>query len=89
MEARAGHPKEARLLLDELVTRGQRRYVSPALFGLVYLGLGELDRALDWLERAIASRSPYVIWLGVKPVYADLRSHPRFVALIHRLNLPG
>ena len=89
VEARAGHPEEARLLLDELVTRAQRRYVSPALFGLVYLGLGELETALDWLERALASRSPYVIWLGVKPVYADLRSHPRFAALVHRLNLRG
>jgi len=89
VEARAGHREEARLLLDDLVTRAQRRYVSPALFGLVHLGLGELDTSVDWLERAVASRSPYAIWLEVKPVYAELRSHPRFAALIHRVGLRG
>jgi hypothetical protein len=87
VEARAHHHHEAELLLEGLVRSADQRYVSPALIALVHLGLGAVDTAFDWLERALAAGSPYLIWLGVKPVYADLRPHLRFATLLSRIGL--
>ena len=54
----------------------------------VYLGLGDEDRAIEWVERAIQTSSVWLIWLGVEPIFHRLRSNPRFVTLTRNLNLP-
>jgi len=48
---------------------------------LVYLGLGEPETALDWLERARARRSGWLAYLGVDPRLDPLRGTQRFQAL--------
>jgi hypothetical protein len=55
----------------------------------VYTGLAEDERALDWLERAYEERAGGV-W-GVKGsfLFRSLRSHPRFRALLGKMNLAG
>ena len=46
-----------------------------------YAQIGETDKALDYLENSITSRS----WAQNDPELEPLRSHPRFVALMARL----
>ena len=53
---------------------------------LVYLGMGDRERATDYLERGYAANSEFLVWLGGDPRYDSLRSEPRFVALLKRLN---
>src|SRR5207249_4082513 len=55
--AMAGNMSRAREILCELGDRAQDAYVSPYHFAYVYAGLGEADRAMDWLERAVAERT--------------------------------
>jgi len=56
-------------------------------FAHIYLSLGKTDKALDWCEQAIEERDSWIIHLGVHPLYDPLRSHPRYAALLHKMNL--
>ena len=82
-----GRTEEARGVLRQLEELARRRYVSPYHMAYVYTGLGEAERALDWLERAYEERAGGV-W-GVKGsfLFRSLRSHPRFQTLLERMNL--
>jgi TolB-like protein/DNA-binding winged helix-turn-helix (wHTH) protein/Tfp pilus assembly protein PilF len=86
--ARAGNKAEAEKLLAELISESKKQYVSPYYFAVVCVGLGEPDKALDWLEKAFADRSNGLVFLKVEPALDDLRLNPRFVALQLKLNFP-
>jgi len=82
-----GRTDDARAVLARLEEWSRQRYVSPYHFGYVYTGLGEQERALDWLERAYEERAGG-IW-GVKGsfLFRSLRPNPRFQALLRKMNL--
>ncbi len=86
--ARSGNKDEAEKLLADLVSESKKQYVSPYYFALVYVGLGQRDRAIDLLEQAFADRSNGLVFLKVEPALDDLRSNSRFVALEQKLNFP-
>jgi hypothetical protein len=56
--------------------------------GYYYLTLGDKERALAYLERAVEERDPAVLWLRVDPRVDALRPHPRFRALVAKLGVP-
>jgi hypothetical protein len=56
---------------------------------IVYVGLGENEKALDWLEKAFADRSNGLVFMKVEPELDNLRSGPRFTALQQRQRFPG
>jgi len=85
--ALAGRRPEAQAILDELLRRSQQEYVTPVAFGLLYIGLGEKDRAFEWLERCHAERRGWLAYLKVSPVFDSLRGEPRFAALVRRMKL--
>ncbi len=87
--ARAGNKEEARKLLEELTLQSRKQYVSPYYFAVVYIGLGENEKAMDWLEKAFADRSNGLVFMKVEPELDNLRSNPQFIALQQRLKLPG
>ena len=84
----AGRAGEARKLLAEMHELAQRTYISPFGFACIYIELGELDKSMEWLERAIDERDGMVSQIHVHPQYSDpLRSHPRYHALLRKMNL--
>jgi tetratricopeptide (TPR) repeat protein len=86
--ARDKQKDKAMEMLDELNRLAGRRFVTPFCQALVYLGLRENSNALDWLEKASEGRSVWMCWLKVEPIYAPLRSDPRFQALYKKMNFP-
>src|SRR6266852_2018209 len=84
----SGRTPEARNLLDQLMQQSKKQYVSPFYVAIVYAGLGENDRALDWLEKAYGDHSNAVVFLKVDPQLDTLRSNPRFHELQRKLRLP-
>jgi eukaryotic-like serine/threonine-protein kinase len=83
----AGQEAEARRILSELRERRDRgEYVAPTEFAAIHLGLGEREAALDWLERHEADRGAR-IFLKIDPIFAPLRTEPRFQLLLRRLGL--
>ena len=85
--ARAGRTAEARAILDQLEREAKERYVSPVAFVTVYLGLGELDQAFAWLERAHAERRGWLCYLKVEPLLDEVRGDPRFRRLLELMRL--
>ena len=69
---------------EDIEDRGSRAGVD--LYA--YLGLGDKDEALTFLERAYAEQDPALFWLKMSPIFDPLRSEPRFQALLRRVNFP-
>ena len=83
----SGNRAEALKILNDLQHASQQRYVSPYFIAVIYVGLGEDDRALEWLEKAYNERHPYLILLKVEPVFDRLRKNPRFIDLQRRVGI--
>ncbi len=81
----SGDRTHAMAEMGELKKRSLRGSVTPFNLALVYLGLGDRARAVDYLERAYASDSQWLGWLKSDRIFDPLRSEPRFVALMRKL----
>jgi len=86
---RAGRTTDALRVLAELTRRREAGYVPAAAFVNAYLGLGDNERALEWLDRAFDERSKILLHLKVHPFFDPLRNDPRYAALQRRMNFPG
>jgi len=85
--ALTGRTGEALKLLAELQERAQKEYVPSFSFAIIYLGLGEMDKAFDWFEKAVDEREPLMLHSHVHPNFDPLRTHPRYQALLRKMNL--
>ncbi|MGH7631586.1 MAG: tetratricopeptide repeat protein, partial [Gemmatimonadales bacterium] len=85
--AMTGRTGEARDILRRLHDLSRERYVSPYHLAYVYTGLGEQDAAMDWLERAYEGRAGGVYGVKGSFLFSSLRPHPRFRALLQKMNL--
>src|SRR5262245_45515012 len=84
--ARNGQKDEAQKVVLRLNEEAKSRYVAPYATALVYLGLGDKERALDELERAYQrGDTNYLFVVRVDPMLDDLRGHPRFDALVQKI----
>jgi TolB-like protein/Flp pilus assembly protein TadD len=86
VEALLGRAREARARLDTLPAPAP---VSPLDLAEARTALGETDEAFACLERAIAARSGWLIFLAVDPVFAPLHGDPRFASCLERVGLAG
>ena len=85
--ALVGSADKAREVLQQLEDRARRTYVSPYHLAFVYTGLGEHERALDLFERAFDEHAGAMYGIKGSFLLAPLRPHPRFKALLTRMNL--
>jgi tetratricopeptide (TPR) repeat protein len=85
--ALAGRVKDARDVLQQLEKLSLERYVTPYHLAYVYTGLGEDDEALDALERAYEEHAGGIYGIKGSFLFTALKSHPRFKALLKKLNL--
>jgi TolB-like protein/DNA-binding winged helix-turn-helix (wHTH) protein len=84
----AGRRDEALKLVDELKARARLHYVPGSLFVDAYIGLGEKNRALGWMERAYEEHVQEMVYIKAYPGWDPLRTEPRFQALVRRMNFP-
>ncbi|HEX6309750.1 MAG TPA: tetratricopeptide repeat protein [Longimicrobiales bacterium] len=87
--ALAGDAAGARAILRQLEQRAASEFVSPYHLAFVHTGLGEHDRAIELLERAVAEGTGSVHGIRGSFLFATLRGHPRFQALIERISAPA
>jgi adenylate cyclase len=93
----SGNQEEAMRILDELKkVPVQPPPKSPFIppppstsfdVGLVYLGLGEHDRAIVWLKKATDERTAEIIHVKCEPIYAKIREEPGFQELLNTIGL--
>ena len=76
--------------MPELIQRCRRSKSSEFryTFALIYIGLGDKEEALNWLEKQMLGRSETANAYAVAPELDVLRSDPRFKEMLKRMNLP-
>jgi len=82
--ALAGRTAEARKLLTDIKEDHSGRYIASPMVARVHLGLGEMDQAMEWLEKGFEERSYWMSFLKVDPVWDPLRKDPRFRSLLEK-----
>ncbi|HEY6806525.1 MAG TPA: winged helix-turn-helix domain-containing protein [Pyrinomonadaceae bacterium] len=85
--AASGKKAEAQRTLAGLQQLQSQRYVSPYTVAAIYTGLGDQEQAFKWLEKAVEERDIWLMNLKVDPVFAKLRSNPKFTDLLARIRL--
>jgi TolB-like protein/Flp pilus assembly protein TadD len=80
-----GRKDEARAVLEQLQQCGH--YTLPTNFAHVYLGLGEIDAAFEWLDRAVEESDQLIMPILSYAHYDPIRLDPRFAALLYKMNL--
>jgi serine/threonine-protein kinase len=83
--ARAHRVREARATLARLADASRTRHVSAYHVAAIHVALGDTTAALDWLDRALEEREPWIGYLEVDPRVAPLRSQPRYERLVARV----
>jgi eukaryotic-like serine/threonine-protein kinase len=87
--AMAGEREKAFELLSKLDALGRERYVPAYDRAVILAGLNQVDRALDWLQRAYDEHSSWITYLNVEPRLEPLREDSRFAELAGSLAFPA
>ncbi len=87
--AMAGRTEEAVKILDDLTKLSEQKYVAPHFFAGIHIGLGETDRAIEYLEKSYQEHSHWLIYLHIDPSMDALRDDSRFRGLLQRVGLPA
>src|SRR5262249_35155987 len=83
--AGAGDKSAAEQVIQHLNERSAREYVSPYVLATIYVALGDKDRTMECLEKAVPEQSSYLAFIRVEPKFDSMRSDPRFIDFIGRI----
>jgi serine/threonine-protein kinase len=86
---RGGRRSDAERLLAEFEEMRRRKYISANVLVLCAMALGDIERALDWLDTAAADRDLSLGYMRGNAYFEPLRPHPRFAEIMRRVNLPA
>lgn len=86
-EYEGAYRRAADVAADLAGTRIDEAYFPAMRVARLYTFSGDHERALDYLERAYEERFPSMFSINVDPHWDALRDHPRFAALLGRMNL--
>src|SRR5712675_3516367 len=74
----SGDRAKAEQALRELEQVAKRQYVSPTAFATIYLGLGQKEKCLAWLEKSYEQQDSACWYLKIDQIYDSVRNEPRF-----------
>lgn len=84
----SGRRGEAVSILNSLEEQSKHHYISPYYIALVFAGLGDKERAFEWLEKAYSDRNEWLVWLKVDPRFNHLWTDARYPELLSRIGFP-
>jgi serine/threonine-protein kinase len=85
--AKMGRIDEAQRILESWLEQSEEGYVQPTDIAFLYVVLGDKDRGFEWLERAYNERDVGLLSIKVDQDLASIRSDPRYIALLRKMNL--
>jgi TolB-like protein/lipoprotein NlpI len=83
--AGSGDKAAAEKVIQQLKDRSAREYVNPYVIATIYVALGDKDRTMEWLEKAIPERTSYLTFIQVEPKFDPVRSDSRFADFLRRV----
>jgi len=86
-----GEREQASVILNQLLEGRKQHYVTAFDIARLYAGLGEYNKAFEWLEQAYQDREGQLVWLkqpnSAKLWGRSVITDPRFVDLLQRVGL--
>lgn len=83
--AQAGKRDEALKVLATMKERAKKETFDPMGFAWIYLGLGEHDAALEWLQKTYDERpNMELAFINTGTIWDPVRANPRFIALLKK-----
>ena len=83
--ARSGNRQAAGEILHDMLEDAKKKYVSAYNIGVVYAGMNDNDRAMEWLNKAFEEHAGFLVYVYLDPRLKTLRSDARFQHLLHRM----
>lgn len=84
----AGKRDEALAVAKELEQKYAAKEMDGVRIASVYIGLGDKDKAFEWLEKDFQARRPTLMEMRLELEFRSLRDDPRYRGLLKRMNLP-
>lgn len=84
----SGKREEALAILKRLQDLKERAFGPSTNSASIYIGLGEYERAIDLLERAVSDREEWFLLSYKSHIYNPVRSDLRFRELMRKMGLP-
>jgi len=78
---------EAQQMLAGMKRKREAGYYPAFAIAEIELGLGNVEAAIDWMERAAEERNLGYYMPSADPIYNSIHAHPRFLALMQRMHL--
>ncbi len=85
--ALSGQTAKAREVVQQMEQTSKQSYVPVYQIAIVYVGLGDKDKAIQLLEKSFDDREEIMTFLKVDSTWSILRPDPRFQSLLHRAAL--
>jgi serine/threonine-protein kinase len=82
-----GRKDDAQKTLDQLNDLSKERYVDPYFIAYIYMGLGDIDKTFEYLEKCFEVGDMYLSYLPIDPIFKELHDNPRFEALMKKMGL--
>ena len=87
VQGRAGRKDEALRSLDSAMKLQDSGTISAMWPAWVFAALHDEGRAFEWLEKAVAQRDKYIMYIKTEPWFKELRTSPRFQEIVKKLSL--
>jgi tetratricopeptide (TPR) repeat protein len=85
----AGKREESLQILGDLLELGKQRYVAPYFLAGIHVGLGDNERAIEYLEKCYEEHSHWLVYLHLDPSMEHLRKDPGVEGILRRVGLPA
>ena len=84
----AGKKAETQKIYDDMLAASKQTHDGSHSLGILAVGLGDFNRAMDHFEQAYEERDGILIYLAVDPITESIWTNPRFAALVKKMGLP-
>ncbi|NIM90718.1 MAG: protein kinase [Candidatus Aminicenantes bacterium] len=78
---------EARPILNDFLERAKETYIPSYCVAIIYFALGEKDKGFVWLEKGYEKRDKRLSFLQSDPIFTEISTDPRYIALLKKMGL--
>ncbi len=82
-----GKKELARKFLDRIIEQLKRLYIPPSFLASLYFAIGDKDKGFEFLNKAYDQQDCWLVVLKLGPVFETVRSDPRYIAMLKKMNL--